>query len=118
VRRRTVKAGVRLIIGGIVAVILATFCHDQVAALFMFSPGGETRFIYLGLFWGGLFGFCGILVTIIGFLRASGAGGKESLFPIIMLLFLAVLLFFTLLWISFQSPEEHPRLRPGETITI
>lgn len=111
-------AGLRLIVGGIVAVILATFCHDQIAALFMFSPGGETRFIYLGLFWGGVFGFCGILVTIIGFLRTPGGGGKENLFPTVLFLVFAVLLFFILLWASFRNPYEQPRLRPGETITI
>ena len=112
------KAGLRLIIGGIITVILATFCHDQVAALFMFSPGGETRFIYLGLFWGGVFGFCGILVAIIGFLRSPERDGKANLLPSVLLLIFAVLFFFILLWTSFLNPDEQPRLRPGETITI
>ncbi len=116
-RRKTVKSGLKLIVGGIVAVILATFYHDLVARFFFLSPGGETQFVYLGLFWGGVLGFCGILVTIIGFLRVSTAEQKVSLLPTLAALIIAILVFLYLLFGSFKS-QEQPQLRPGETITI
>ena len=116
-RRSTVKSGLRLIIGGIVAVILASFFHEQLAELLFLSPAGETEFIYLGLFWGGVLGFCGILVTIIGFLRAPAGEQRVNLFSSVITLIVVILLFFILLFVTFRNPEQ-PRLRPGETITI
>ena len=115
-RRSTVKSGLKLIVGGVVSVILATFFHEQVAALLFFSPGGGTEFVFLGLFAGGVLGFSGILVTVFGFLRAP-AGEKVRLLPTLVTLIVVVLLFFILLSFSFRSTEQ-PRLRPGETITI
>ncbi|HEX8961316.1 MAG TPA: hypothetical protein VF775_07060 [Geobacteraceae bacterium] len=116
-RRITVKYGLKMIVGGIVAVILATFYHDQVARVLLLSPDGETQFVYLGLFWGAVLGFCGILVTVIGFLRAATAEQKVNLLPVLAALIIAVLIFFYLLFGWIRSPEE-PRVRPGETITI
>jgi MFS family permease len=108
---------VRLISGGIVSVILATYFHEQIAAIFRFSHGGEARFIFLGLFCGGVLGFCGILVTVIGFLLSSIGVDNKSLLPALCFLFGVIIIFFLLFLRSF-SVEEHPRLRPGETITI
>lgn len=116
-RGNTVKSGLKLIIGGIVSVILATFFHEQIARLLFLSPGGETEFIFLGLFWGGVLGFCGTLVTVIGFLRAPAAGEKVRIIPSLVTLLVLLLCFLLLFFISFRSPEQ-PRLRPGETITI
>ncbi|HEY6874101.1 MAG TPA: hypothetical protein VI298_15360 [Geobacteraceae bacterium] len=115
-RRNTVKSGLNLISGGVVAVILATFFHEQMAGLLFLSPGGETRFVFLGLFWGGILGFCGILVTIIGFLRPPAGERQVRLFAALLTLVVVILIFFILLVGSFRS-SELPRLR-GETITI
>ena|ERR1039457_7433231 len=116
-RRNTVKQGLKLVIGGIVAVILATFYHQKIASVLFLSPGGEIELIYLGLFWGGVLGFCGILLTILGFFRAPmGEQGVNLRFSVLTLIIL-VCVFFILLFLSFGS-EEKPRLRPGETITI
>jgi Mg2+/citrate symporter len=57
-------------------------------------------------------------VAIIGFLRSPEGDGKANLLPSVLLLIFAVLFFFILLWTSFLNPDEQPRLRPGETITI
>ncbi|HTG82437.1 MAG TPA: hypothetical protein VL949_10870 [Geobacteraceae bacterium] len=116
-RRTTVGSGLKLIIGGVVAVILASFFHDQLATLLFLSPAGETELIFLGLFWGGVLGFCGILVTVIGFLRASGGERRINLLRSVIALIMVVLLFFILLFATFRNPEPR-RLRPGETITI
>ncbi|HLO25058.1 MAG TPA: hypothetical protein VK187_03025 [Geobacteraceae bacterium] len=116
-RRSTVRSGLRLIITAVVSVILAAFFHDDIAALLSLSPGGETQFIFLGLFWGGVFGFCGILVTVIGLLRAPGREHEVGLLRSMIILVALVLLFLYLLLNSFNQPER-PQLRPGETITI
>lgn len=116
-RRVTIKSGLRLLTGGVVAVILAAFFHEQIARLLFLSPGGQDQFVFLGLFWGGVLGFCGILVTVIGFLRAPAGGRGVRLLPSVAALIVVVLVFFILLFLSFRSPEQ-PHLRPGETITI
>lgn len=116
-RRSTVKSGLKLIIGGVVAVILATFFHEEMAWLLFLSPGGETQFVFWGLFWGGVLGFIGILLTVLGFLRAPAGEQRVSLRPVLVALIVSILLFFLLLFVTFRSPEQ-PRLRPGETITI
>jgi hypothetical protein len=116
-RRNTVKSGLRLITGGIVAVILATFFHEQMAGLLFLSPGGETQFIFLGLFWGGALGFSGIVVTVIGFLRAPAGERQVRLGATVIALLVVIVIFFVLLVVTFKSTEQ-PRLRPGETITI
>ena len=116
-RRATDKSGLKLIIGGIVAVILASFFHDQVATLLFLSPAGETELIFLGLFWGGVLGFCGILVTVIGFLRAPAGEQRVDLLRSLIVLVVVIFLFFILLFVTFRNPEPS-RLRPGETITI
>ena len=116
-RRSTVKSGLNLIIAAVASVILAAFYHEHVAALFFLSPSGETQFIFLGLFWGGVIGFCGIAVTVAGLLRAPMEERAVSLLRPIIILTSLVLLFMFLLFSSF-GPPERPKLRPGETITI
>jgi hypothetical protein len=116
-RRSTVQAGLKLIIAAVVSIILAAFFHEYVAAFLFLSPDGETQYIYLGLFWGGLFGFFGIAVTFVGLLRAPQGGYAASLWKPAAILAALVLLFIILLFSSFNAPEP-PKLRPGETITI
>lgn len=116
-RRITIKSGLKLITGGVVAVILAAFFHEQIARLLFLSPAGQAQFVFLGLFWGGVLGFCGILVAVIGFLRAPAGERGVRLLPSVVALMVAVVVFFILLFLSFRNSEQ-PRLRPGETITI
>jgi hypothetical protein len=116
-RRSIVKTGLNLLMAAVVSVILAAFYHEYIAAFFFLSPGGETQFIFLGLFWGGVFGFCGIAVTVIGLLRAPGGKEPVSLLRTMIILAALVLLFVLLLFSSFRTPE-YPKLRPGETVTI
>ncbi len=116
-RRSTVRTGIRLLIAAVAAVILAAFFHGTVADALALTPGGETQFVYLGLFWGGVLGFCGILVSLVGLLRAPGGQAVPGLLRPLAVLAILVLLFFYLLLTSFNRPER-PELRPGETITI
>jgi hypothetical protein len=116
-RRKTVRYGVRLISCGIVSVILATYFHEQIATLFRLSQDAEARFIFMGLFWGGVLGFCGIMVTVIGFFLSPFGIENKSLLPAICFLFGVIIIFFLLFMHSF-SVKGLPRLRPGKTITI
>ena len=116
-RRRTVLSGLKLIITAEVLAIIAAFFHEHVATLFLFAPAAETRFIFLALFWGGVLGFWGIVVTVIGLLRRPSGGETVSLSKPLLVMAALVLLFLYLLISSFNAPER-PHLRPGETITI
>ena len=116
-RKKTVRYGVKLISGGIVSVTLATYFHEQIATLFRFSQGAEAHFIFIGLFWGGVLGFCGILVTVIGVLLPPLSLENKSLLPALCFLFGVIIIFFLLFIHSFTARDQ-PRLRPGETITI
>lgn len=116
-RRNSIKGGLNLLIVAISLVILATFFHEQVADLLSLPPSGETRFIFLGLFLGGVCGCLGILITVAGLLRHPTTGRNVPLVPTLIVLAATILLFFILLYSSFNAPEP-ARLRPGETITI
>lgn len=116
-RRSVVKTGLKLVSAAVALVISAAFFHEYVASLFFLSPGGETQFIFLGLFWGGLFGFSGIAVMIVGLLRSPGGEQGVGLLKPLVILVALVLFFLCLLLSSFSGPER-PQLRPGEMITI
>ncbi len=117
-RGNRIKAGLNLLILAICMVIVATFFHEEVAGLFALSPSGEARFVFIGLFWGGVCGCLGILLTVWGIiLQNSSPGRGVPLGPTLIVLAATILLFFFLLYAAFKSPEP-PRLRPGETITI
>ena len=116
-RRRVVRSGLKLIIAAVALVIAAAFFHDWVASLLFLSPGGETEFIFLGFFWGGILGFIGIIVAIAGLLMSSRGDVTTGLLKPVILLALLLLLFLYLFLTSFTRPER-PILRPGETITI
>lgn len=115
--KRTVRYGIRLINGGIVSVILATFFHGTVANLLLLSAGGETWFVFLGLLAGCILGFTGILVAVAGFLRAGNGHDEQRLLPSLFILIILIALFFLFLVFPFRGSDQ-PRLHPGETITI
>lgn len=116
-RKKTVKLGLNYILVGMVLVIIATFFHEEVAWLFLLSPGGEARFTFLGLFIGGLCGGFGVLISAFGLLQGPALEKNIYLTPILIILAAAFLLFFMLLYSSIRNPEP-PKVRPGETITI
>jgi hypothetical protein len=116
-RTRTVAKGLHLLSAAVLLVTLSAFYHGGVAQLLALSPAGETQFVMLGLFWGGILGGAGILVAVVGFLRRPAGERRVSLFPSLLLLMGAMGLFFLLLVGSFGQ-ESAPRLRPGETIVI
>jgi H+/Cl- antiporter ClcA len=116
-RRSTVRTGLDLIIAAVVLIIIATFYHEQIALLISLSPDSENRLIFLCLFLGGITGCTGITVAVFGLLRSSGGPAGVNLVKPLVIIALLVLMFFFLLFSSFNRPEN-PRLHPGETITI
>ena len=82
----------------------------------MLSQGEEARLIFMGLVFGAMLGFTGIVVSVAGFLR-SPRNGQASVFPAVALLLLLILLFFFLLFFP-AGKSEQQRLRPGERIII
>ena len=116
-RKKTIKLGLNLITAGIVLLILATFFHENVAAVFSLSTTVEARFVYISLFWGSAAGCIGIVVAAIGILRSEKYHDQVYITPSLIVLAAVIMLFFFLLFSSFQNPA-HPRLHPGETIVI
>lgn len=116
-KRSSVLYGLKLVIAAIVMVIAATFFHEEIAAVLFMTPSAEVRFVFLGLFLGGICGCLGILITVTGLLRDPAERRSIRLAPTLIILAATILLFFFLLYSSFRTPEP-PRLGPGETITI
>ena len=115
-RKTIIKTGLTVITAGISVVTVATFYHEWLAGLFLLSPESEMRLVVTGLFWGGLFGGLGAVITVTGFFRATN-GREVRLLPVLLFLAVAVILFCVLFYSSVEHPRQ-PRLRPGETITI
>lgn len=107
----------RLVLAGIVLVIVATFFHEQIAYIFSLSTAMEDKLIFLGLFLGGMAGCLGIVIAAIGFMLNTSLERDTSLVPTIVILLTALILFFLLMYSSFNG-EKPQRLHPGETITI
>jgi len=115
-RKYTINTGLRVITAGIALVTVATFCHDWLAGILSLSHQSEVRLIVHGLFWGGLVGGLGAVITVTGFFRVGG-GREVRLFPALLYLALALILFGVLFYTSVEHPREH-RPRPDSTITI
>jgi hypothetical protein len=116
-RKGTVKSGLNLLLAAVVPLIMATFYHEQIARLLILSQNHETMLVYLGLFWGGISGCLGILVTVAGLALSAGKGPEVRLAPTVMLLAAALIFYFFLFYSSFTTTEP-AKLRPNETITI
>ena len=116
-RKSTVRHGLNMIIAGLAAVTLAAFFPAQIAVFLRLSPSGEARFVFFGLFWGGLFGGFGMLVAVAGLLRSESGGKPVRLLPVLLVMVVMIIVFCALLILAARAPEQ-PRLRPGETITI
>jgi len=116
-RKGTVKSGLNLLLAAVVPLILATFYHERIARLLLLSPYSETMIIFLGFFWSGVSGCLGILVIVTGLVLNAGKGPEVRLAPTVVLLGVALILYFFLFYSSFTTTEP-AKLRPGETITI
>jgi hypothetical protein len=117
-RAATVKAGLKLLVVAVCLLIIGSFYHAALTEAFSLSPTASGQFIYLAFFWSGTLGGCGIVVVIVGLLRSAVIGERVRLAPAVLLLLAVVALFFFLLYQSFTTPAEAPKLRPGETVII
>lgn len=116
-RKSTVKVGMKCILAGIILITLVTFFHREIADLFQLDLADEARLISLGLFWGGVSGGAGVLVSIVGFLRKAGPENNVHLAPTVIIMIGMAILFFILLFSFFKSYEPQ-NIRSDETITI
>jgi H+/Cl- antiporter ClcA len=116
-RKSTVKLGLNCIIAAIVSVTLASYFHQEIARLFFLSGEAEARFVFFGLFWGGILGGIGVIIVTFGFLRTPSIEHNVQLTPTILVLIAVSILFFVLFISFFKSPEP-THVRPGETITV
>lgn len=116
-RKKTVRSGLNYILIAVVMITIATFFHDEMAWLFMLSPVGETELTVTGLLVGWMFGGAGALICVIGFLQAPRGEEGVRIRPLIVILVAVLAIFMVLFYISFMKPQT-PQLRPGETITI
>ncbi len=116
-RKSTVRVGMKCILAGIVVITLVTFFHREIAGLFQLSLSDEAEFISMGLFWGGVSGGAGVLVSIVGFLRKSRTENNVHLAPTVIIMIGMAILFFLLLF-SFIKSYEPQNNRSDETITI
>ena len=116
-RQRTVKYGLNLTTAAVLLVVVTTFFHVQVGSIAGLTASQDTRLVFIGLFWGGVCGFLGIVVAVAGLLRDSAPEGKTALMPALVILAGAIVLFFLLLYSSFSSPGPSTPGR-GETVII
>lgn len=119
-RKRTVRNGMRLLLGALLLIILASFYHAGLANLLSLSPGMEQRFYRLGMFGAAAMGIYGVMLFVSGLLLPADLGGESRVrvAPLFFMLLCALALFFYLFVTSFTAPDKDAPLRPGETITI
>lgn len=116
-RARTVRNGLRLVIVGICAVLIAAFFHGETATLLSLSSRAETRLVYWGLFLGGAGCGLGIVITMAGLVRHDAAYGEVHILPTLILLLMLMFLMVFLFYRGISAPLPKP-LKPGETIVI
>lgn len=119
-RRRTIRAGLRLLLMSLVLIILASFFHSGVAELFSFSPAGGVRAYGLGMAFAAAMGAYGVVLAVAG-LVLPPSGRHEAgirIAPLMILVLCAVALFFYLFAASFSTPDGEEAVPPGTSITI
>ena len=109
-RKATVKTGITVITTAIITITVVTFCHEWLARLFFLTHESEMRLIVIGLFWGGLSGGLGAVITVAGIFRASG-GREVRILPVLLFLAMAVILFFVLFYSTLEHPAPPPSRR-------
>jgi hypothetical protein len=116
-RKKTVRAGLKFMLVGILCVTVATFFPGEAARLLFLGIGGEARITMFGFFLGGTFGGLGVLVAAAGLLQGGAAEKEVRLAPMVLLLLSLVILFFVLAYTALTTPEP-PSLPPGESVDI
>ena len=117
-RKSTIRFGIHLVTAAISLITLATFFHDPIARVFSFSASAETRFVFLALGWGGAIGCSGILFAASGLFRDErNLRDPVNLIPSMLILIAAIVVFFALLFSSFDGSRP-PGAHPGETVII
>lgn len=118
-RKRTIRAGMRLVLAALLLIILASFYHSALADFLNLSTVYEGRFYSLGIFWAAAIGGYGAVMTVFGFILPGDARDMGiRLLPLFMLITAVVMFFFFLLATSLNQPPGQERVRPGSTITI
>lgn len=120
-RKRTVRNGMRLVLAALILIIISSFYHGELSALFSLSLAAESRIYRLGIFWAAAVGGYGAVLTVFGFILPHEKRDESvRILPLMLLIAGLVSLFFYLLAVSFDAPGkiDDKRLRPGETITI
>jgi len=117
-RKRTVRAGIRLLILSVMLLLLGTFYGQQINALLAVAGDGAAEFVKLAFFWGAVISAAAILMISFGLLQRSFYGDSSRLLPSLFFLILLLTLFFTLFYRTVSSPPQPQPLRPGETLLI
>lgn len=118
-RKRSVRNGMRFVLGALLLIILVSFYHGTIADLLRLSMAAEERLYNLGIFWAAAIGGYGAVMTAFGFILPGNARDAGiRLLPLFLLITAAVCLFFLLLATSLSEPPQPERLKPGQTITI
>ncbi|MBK5276572.1 MAG: hypothetical protein JJE30_16195 [Desulfuromonadales bacterium] len=120
-RKRTVRNGMRLVLGALIVIIIVSFYHADIADFLSWTDDSEMRLYRLGIFWAAALGGYGVVLTAFGLVLPKKLGDTGvRILPAILMIIGVVSLFLYLLAASFDAPLNSPRerLRPGETITI
>ena len=120
-RKRTVRNGMRLVLGALTVIIIVSFYHAGIADFLSWTDDAETRLYRLGIFWAAALGGYGVVLTAFGLvLPGNQRDAGVRVLPAFLMIVGIVSLFLYLLTASFDAPPDAPRerLRPGETITI
>lgn len=117
-RKRTVKLGLNLLCCGLLLVIVAIFFHNQMANIFVMTSGSEFRLIMFGLFWGGVLGCVGTIITCFGMVQSPLANSRESQLKKVTYALVIMIILFVWLLTNLSKTTSPPRLKPGNTIII
>lgn len=120
-RKRTIRNGMRLVLAALIIIITTSFYHSVVSDVLSLSYEAEMRFYQLGIFLAAAMGGYGVVLSVFGLvLSAKQSDSGIRVMPSVFYIFALVSLFFYLLSVTVDSPNEptRERLRPGETITI
>lgn len=117
-RKRTVRAGLRLLTLSVILLLLGTFYGQQINTLLAVAGDGAAEFVRLAFFWGGVLGAAAIIMISFGLLQRSLVGENIRLLPSLLLLAMLLAAFFVLFYHSLSAPPQPKPLRPGETLII
>ena len=117
-RKKTIRAGLRLLTLSVMLLLLGTFYGQQINNFLAVTGDGTAEFVQLAFFWGGVLGAVAILMISFGLLQRSVNTEKIRLLPSLFFLALTLTIFFTLFYRSVSAPPPQKPLPPGETLII